>query len=292
MKIFKNANLVIKYQNLQKFSQINLINRISYKYRSPIKNNQYFSNYNFISKGFTSTNKIDSNIKVINIDPVSDDNQVDISKNFNKVQQFKTKEEISEEKQLFEYLENFIPLKTMLKINRNKKQINIEEDNKINQIKLIDFIQCREFLEANFYLLKQNYKKSEEIFLKLKNILRSSGYIGTYIYNIALRRLGICKLLQNKISEGLLELENVFEFSNERDNFSSSYRFNSMVELLKSYTLYFPTKASQFAEKILKDEKDLKLWDINQLAELNHYISVRKINFKNPYKYLYNYMFF
>jgi hypothetical protein len=282
MKIFKNANLVIKYQNLQKFSQINLINRISYKYRSPIKNNQYFSNYNFISKGFTSTNKIDSNIKVINIDPVSDDNPVEISKNFNLVQQFETQQEISqEEKQLLDYLENFIPLKKMLKMNKYKKKINIEEDNKINQIKLIDFIQCREFLEANFYLLKQNYKKSEEIFLKLKNILRSSGYIGTYIYNIALRRLGICRIMQNKISEGLLELENVFEFSNERDNFSSSYRFNSMVELLKSYTLYFPSKASQFAEKILKDEKDLKLWDINQLAELNHYISVRKNHLKN-----------
>lgn len=281
MKILKNANFVIKYQNFQKFSKINKFNTLSFKSNISIKNNNNFLKIDIFSKNFSRINKTDLNIKNIQIPPLSDENLLNTSipKKLNKIKESEIKQEISqEEKQMVEYFEQFLPLKTLLKMHKrmSKKMINKSDGSKINLINLIEFIQCREFLEANYNLLKKNYKKSEEKFLHIKNILRNTGYLGSYINNINLRRLGISKIMQNKFSEGLLELENVFEYSKEIENFDKIYRFNSMIELLKTYILFFPSKASDFSDKILKDEIELKLLDINQLAELNHYISVRK----------------
>jgi hypothetical protein len=285
MKIFKNANFVINYQNFQNFSKINTFNILWFRSTQSMKKNNNVLNYEIFSKSFSTINKIDLNFKKRKIYPVSSENLPNYSfpKKFKQVQESEIQQELSQdEKQMVEYLKQFLSLKAFIKINKNinKKIINKSEEAKKNQINLVDFIQCKEFLEANFNLLNNNYKKSEEIFFFIKNILRKSGYLGTYINNINLRRLGISKIMQNKIREGLLELENVYEYSKEKEYFNPKYRFDSMKELLKTYILYFPSKSSNFSDKIINDNLELKLLNLNQIAELNHYISVRN-NIRN-----------
>jgi len=93
-----------------------------------------------------------------------------------------------------------------------------------------------EFLEGIKYIEELDFKKAEKFFLKLKNELRES-HISTKIYSIIIRRLGICYLQQNKIKEGLLELENTFEFSKSEEN-SIDDAFLALVELIKSYIIF------------------------------------------------------
>ena len=56
-----------------------------------------------------------------------------------------------------------------------------------------------------------------------------------------IRRLGLSKLNQNKIKEGLIEIENYFEFS-RLDSCDKNYQFNALIDLIKTYIFHDTSK--------------------------------------------------
>jgi len=107
-------------------------------------------------------------------------------------------------------------------------------------------IQTKEFTEASYCLLHGYYSNAENIFRYLKNSLRAE-YLGTKIYCISSRRLGISLLLQkgnkSKLLEGLTELENVFEYTQNGELYESYQdHFNAIIDLLNAYTKYLPSR--------------------------------------------------
>lgn len=144
---------------------------------------------------------------------------------------------------------------------------------KWHNIDLIDLIQSQEFLKANYLIYTQDYGEAESIFEKIKEFIRQGDLVSRN-YCVVLRRLGICKLKQFKINEGLLEMENVYEYSKEKSVFDHKFRFNAMMELLKSYILYDSSRAGYFANKLEKDKKIIKSLEYEELSEYYHQIAV------------------
>jgi hypothetical protein len=137
---------------------------------------------------------------------------------------------LTNEKEFEKYLLNFPSAKVFIK--------SLSLSNPVN-MKLFNFIQTSEFLKGNFYILNGMFIEAENIFKDLKIFLRNSGLISHKLYSVVLKRLAISQLRQNKISEGLLELENVYEFSKTQ---SYKERLNSKLDLLKAYIHYDPGK--------------------------------------------------
>lgn len=100
----------------------------------------------------------------------------------------------------------------------------------------------REFIEGFIKMNSNKNKEAEVHFENLKEILRKT-HIASYPYSLIIRRLGIVKLQQNKIKEGLLEMENFFEFS-KIETHNPEYQFNALLDLLKSYIYYNSSKVS------------------------------------------------
>jgi hypothetical protein len=166
--------------------------------------------------------------------------------------------EKQEEKEFQEYVENFLPFESLMRRR---------------EIELRDLIICQEYLIFLHLVLKKKYDKASKIIEEMKVMLRGR-FIGSYIYNFILRRSGLCNIFENKIIEGILDLENVYEFSKNRDVFNSKYRFNAKIELLKTYMKYDPLKCKHFAKLIYNDEYEIKILDLDQLGILYHLVGV------------------
>jgi len=143
----------------------------------------------------------------------------------------------------------------------------------IENLSLIDLIQTKEYLKINFHLSQKEWRKAEIILEKVKYYFRKYD-LASYNYCVILRRLGICKLKQNKISEGLLELENIYEYSKSREIFEHTFRYNASIDLLKTYIQYDSSKAAYFAGKLVDNEKEIRILDLEQLSEVYHYAGV------------------
>jgi hypothetical protein len=163
-----------------------------------------------------------------------------------------------EEKEFQEYVENFAPLESIIHKN---------------EIKLREFIICQEYLYFLHLVFKNNYVNAGKVIEGMRVMLRE-GFIGSYIYTLILRRAGLCKIWQGKIIEGILDLENVYEFSKNRDFFDYKYRFNAKIELLKTYMNYDPIRCKQFTKIIKNEEYEQKILDMDQLATFNHLVGV------------------
>jgi len=150
---------------------------------------------------------------------------------------------------------------------------NIKSVGKYSNLKLLDLISTKEYLTGNYLILNNRFEEAEEIYEKIKKYLRPS-YITTHVYCVILRRLGICKLKLKKIKEGLLELENAYEFSRNKKSFNYKLRFSIRLELLNAYIKYDGLKAGIFANDILNDESELKLLDLEELASVYSFTAV------------------
>jgi hypothetical protein len=267
MKIFSKFSKIKNFSKLKQASY--LIHKSCFNFSLSI-NNTPFQNYSTDKKQIIIKNTINlTNSNTNTNTSIQKPKSFLINSDPNTTNNMKIK--ISpQDKQFAIYLKKFISIKSLL------KNMTYSEE---KMLKLIDCIQCKEFLQGSYYLLNNRYKEAEEIFLELKKIMRSSHYMGTYLYNVILRRLGISRLLQGKVNEGLMELENVYEFSQDRELFNYNFRFNSKIELVKSYMLYSPvgSKASNFAEELLKEESESKILDLPQLSEYYQFLSVKSV---------------
>ncbi len=100
--------------------------------------------------------------------------------------------------------------------------------NKTSQLFLI-----REFIEGFISMNKDNLKEAEKYFQNLKNDLRRT-HIASHPYSLIIRRLGLIKLQQNNIKEGIIEIENFYQYSYLEDR-DIDYQYNAILDLLKIY---------------------------------------------------------
>jgi hypothetical protein len=124
---------------------------------------------------------------------------------------------------------------------------------------VLDLIHSKEYLLGNYFLYKKNYEAACQIFNEMKVHLRGQ-YIASHLYCIVLRRLGISKLKLNSHKEGLLEFDNIYEYSKNKIRFDESLHSNSVIELLKTYLLYNSKKGGYILTKF---NKGLDHVDIN-----------------------------
>jgi hypothetical protein len=104
-------------------------------------------------------------------------------------------------------------------------------NSQLSELDVFKLITTKEFLIGNYNLMTKNYKEAEKYFNFLKETTRTD-FISSYPYMIILKRLGISKINQLKLKEGLLDLENVYEFSKNENDFDNKLRFNAMNDLL------------------------------------------------------------
>jgi hypothetical protein len=150
---------------------------------------------------------------------------------------------------------------------------NFKSIAKYSNLKLLDLITTKEYLTGNYMILNNRFEEAEEIYEMIKKYLRPS-YISTHVYCVILRRLGVCKLKLKKIKEGLMELENAYEYSKNKKAFNYKLRLSTRLELLNAYIKYDGLKAGVLAEEILNDESELKLLDLEELASVYSFAAV------------------
>jgi len=117
------------------------------------------------------------------------------------------------------------------------KKMNLESLTKPSQL-----FHIKEFIQGFLDMHENKLKEAENYFQKLKENLRET-HVSTYPYSLIIRRLGIVKLQQNKIKEGLIEIENFFEFSN-LESHNPEYKFNAILDLIKTYIYYDSSKVN------------------------------------------------
>lgn len=178
---------------------------------------------------------------------------------------YETKESNNNDKLFEDYLENFESVYRYKKLKKN--------------IPLVKLIQTQEYLRGNYYLLNKRWSEAEEEFRHLKNLFRAD-FMGSLNYLVVSRRLGISLIRQKdtkKIKEGLIEFENVYELSKDDEVFNYKYRLNARIDLLKAYIHNDPCKANYFADHLMKEEREIKLLDAEELCTFYHYIGVSNL---------------
>ena len=141
------------------------------------------------------------------------------------------KEEKVDLNKIMDSLDHIPSLYHYQKIKKQKKEyISIQE-----------LIHSREFSFGALMLMFKNYDLALETFTKLKHFVYRD-YLSSPVYTMIIRRLGLACLKTGHIKEGIMEIENVDEFANEKDNFGSDYKFNAQMDRLRVYIYYDPLR--------------------------------------------------
>lgn len=107
----------------------------------------------------------------------------------------------------------------------------------------------KEFSEGFINLHLHKYKEAEDCLKIVKDKIRKT-HISSYEYSIIIRRLALARLKQEKIKEGLIEMENFFEFS-KRSLHNITYKYNALSDLLRIYIFYDSRKVKIYLIFIL-----------------------------------------
>jgi hypothetical protein len=108
-------------------------------------------------------------------------------------------------------------------------------------ISIQELIHSREFSFGALMLMFRNYDLALETFSKLK-LFVYKDYLSSPIYTMIIRRLAFAYLKTGHVKEGIMEIENVDEFANEKEHFGSEYKFNSQMDRLRVYVFYDPSR--------------------------------------------------
>ena len=108
-------------------------------------------------------------------------------------------------------MQNVEKLPSLYKIQ--KKKISIQKTFSIQEL-----MHSKEFSFGSMMLFFKQFSLAEEIFNQLKTFVFKE-YLGTPIYTMIIRRLGIAMLKSGKVKEGIMEIENVDEFANDKETF-------------------------------------------------------------------------
>ncbi len=104
-----------------------------------------------------------------------------------------------------------------------------------------ELIHSREFSFGALMLMFRNYDLALETFSKLK-LFVYKDYLCSPIYSMIIRRLAFAYLKTGHVKEGIMEIENVDEFANEKEHFGPEYKFNSQMDRLRVYIFYDPSR--------------------------------------------------
>lgn len=117
--------------------------------------------------------------------------------------------------------------------------IYIQKRTENGVISIQELLHTREFAYATLMLFYRNFEASRETFFQLKNFL-FSAYLGTPIYLLVIRRLGLALLKSGKVKEGIMEIENVDLLAKDRTFFNPNFKFNCEMDRLRLYILFDP----------------------------------------------------
>jgi hypothetical protein len=125
------------------------------------------------------------------------------------------------------------------------------KDKRINTT--LDLIHSKEYILGNYFLYINKYQEASEVFEDMKSHLRSD-YIASHIYCVILRRLGLSRLRISDFKEGLLEFDNIFEYSKQNNELEKDLQMSTTIELMKIYLLYNSKKANYIVNNFNKGE--------------------------------------
>jgi hypothetical protein len=104
-------------------------------------------------------------------------------------------------------------------------------------ISIKDFVYTKEAITINYLIMNNNFSNAENELKKIKSEFRSKTK-HPELYCFILRRLGIVRIKSNKIKEGLLDLENVYELCKNLNEVDINMKFNSILDLILAYLKY------------------------------------------------------